>query len=358
MVSIRIRALSKFFGDTTALNNINLEIQPGEIFFLLGPSGCGKTTLLRHLAGFYQPDSGALYFDEVDITKDPAYKRDTAMVFQNYALWPHMTVGKNVAFGLEERKMNKKTIERSTIEALEMVHMEEYADRKINQLSGGQQQRVALARAIVVRPKCLLLDEPLSNLDAQLRLEMRSEIRRIAKEFKLTTVYVTHDQKEALSVADRMAILEKGSLAQVGSPEDVFRNPLSQTVASFIGETNFLDGHIRSHGTSTSEVETAYGTFRGRLTDPKWNPEKGSACRLSIRPECFLLQSESAAQNAVSGHLKDRTYLGETAQYEFEPTASSTRLRIAELNPAHLSTASDTVLHAVAKPEDVVILRP
>ncbi|MFT5407344.1 MAG: iron(III) transport system ATP-binding protein, partial [Verrucomicrobiales bacterium] len=194
MVSIVIRNLTKRFGTTTALDNVSLRINAGEIFFLLGPSGCGKTTLLRHIAGFYEPDHGQIFFDNKEVTNTPPHKRNTAMMFQSYALWPHMTVARNVAFGLEERKMEKDKIEREVFKALATVRMENYADRKINQLSGGQQQRVALARALVVRPQCLLLDEPLSNLDAKLRHEMRTEIRRICKEFKLTAIYVTHDQ--------------------------------------------------------------------------------------------------------------------------------------------------------------------
>ncbi|MEO6054691.1 MAG: ABC transporter ATP-binding protein, partial [Chthoniobacterales bacterium] len=205
MISITIENLVKKFGDNTALDSISLRIEPGELFFLLGPSGCGKTTLLRNIAGFYTPDSGRILFDQEDVTHLPPHKRNTGMMFQSYALWPHMTVAKNVSFGLEERKLPKAEIRERTEAALASVKIEKYADRKIAQLSGGQQQRVALARALVIRPRALLLDEPLSNLDARLRLEMRTEIRRVCKEYGLTAVYVTHDQKEALSVSDRMA---------------------------------------------------------------------------------------------------------------------------------------------------------
>jgi len=212
MISITIDNLVKTFGKLAALDGISLRVEPGEIFFLLGPSGCGKTTLLRNIAGFYIPDSGRILFGDEDVTRLPPHRRNTGMMFQSYALWPHMTVAKNVAFGLEERRVRPKEIQARVTEALESVHMGPYANRKIAQLSGGQQQRVALARALVIRPRALLLDEPLSNLDAKLRLEMRTEIRRVCKESGLTAIYVTHDQKEALSISDRMAILEGGRI--------------------------------------------------------------------------------------------------------------------------------------------------
>src|SRR5512141_1811820 len=212
MISIRIQQLTKRFGTVTALDRVDLTINPGELFFLLGPSGCGKTTLLRTLAGFYEPDAGSIWFGDDDVTRLAPHKRNTGMMFQSYALWPHMTVAQNVAFGLQERKVPASEIKQRVGEALESVKMSAYAERSPNQLSGGQQQRVALARALVVRPRCLLLDEPLSNLDAQLRLEMRGEIRRVCKDAGLTAIYVTHDHKEALSVADRLAVMFAGRI--------------------------------------------------------------------------------------------------------------------------------------------------
>src|SRR3954470_128683 len=235
MISIQVKQLTKQFGSIVALHGLDLTINPGELFFLLGPSGCGKTTLLRTIAGFYIPEEGKIFFGDQDVTRLEPHKRNTGMMFQSYALWPHMTVAENVAFGLEERRVARDEIKRRVGEALESVRMGQYAERRPNQLSGGQQQRVALARALVIRPRCLLLDEPLSNLDAKLRLEMRTEIRRVCKEFKLTTVYVTHDQKEALSISDRMAILDGGRVRQVGTPRDVYRRPTCALVANFIG---------------------------------------------------------------------------------------------------------------------------
>src|ERR1041384_683133 len=263
MISIRIQQLTKRFGPVTALQRLHLTIAPGELFFLLGPSGCGKTTLLRSLAGFYIPEEGQILFGDEDVTRLAPHKRNTGMMFQSYALWPHMTVAENVAFGLEERKVPRDEIKRRVREALESVRMAEFAERRPNQLSGGQQQRVALARALVIRPRCLLLDEPLSNLDAKLRLEMRGEIRRVCKEFKLTTVYVTHDQKEALSISDRMAILESGHILQVGSPRDVYRRPKRKTVANFIGDTDFFAGKVLGTQGDRVTVETEFGRFEG-----------------------------------------------------------------------------------------------
>ncbi|HXE52100.1 MAG TPA: ABC transporter ATP-binding protein, partial [Tepidisphaeraceae bacterium] len=231
MISIRIERLSKRFGDTIALDDINLSVAAGELFFLLGPSGCGKSTLLRLIAGLYQPTSGRIFFNHRDVTPLPTEQRNAVMVFQSYALWPHMTVRENIQFGLNVRGLSRQQQTQRASEALRLVQLEPLAGRKPNQLSGGQQQRVALARALAVRPDCLLLDEPLSNLDAKLRHEMRSEIRRICKEQGLTTIYVTHDQAEALSVADRIAVMEAGRVVQVGAPADLYQNPRSSFVA-------------------------------------------------------------------------------------------------------------------------------
>jgi iron(III) transport system ATP-binding protein len=304
MISIKIQQLTKRFGAVTALHHLDLTIEPGELFFLLGPSGCGKTTLLRSMAGFYIPEEGRILFGDEDVTRLAPHKRNTGMMFQSYALWPHMSVAENVAFGLEERRVPKDEIRRRVGEALESVRMGNYADRKPNQLSGGQQQRVALARALVIRPRCLLLDEPLSNLDAKLRLEMRTEIRRVCKEFKLTTVYVTHDQKEALSVSDRMAILESGRILQVGTPREVYKRPTRKTVAHFIGETDFISGKVIGILKDLATVETAIGRFDGVLGDPTCPPVVGQEVTLSIRPECWELSHvQQTQQNSVRGTI-------------------------------------------------------
>ncbi len=357
MTSIRIEGLTKNFGEVRALDHIDLEIKPGEIFFLLGPSGCGKTTLLRHIAGFYQPDSGKVLFGDKDVTRLPPDKRNTGMMFQSYALWPHMTVAKNVAFGLEERKLPKAEIAERVGKVLETVRMGKYAERKINQLSGGQQQRVALARAMVIRPSCLLLDEPLSNLDAKLRHEMRDEIREVCREFGLTAVYVTHDQTEALSISDRMAILDFGKVAQVGNPLEIYRRPRTKLVADFIGRTNFIPGKLVSMEGPVATVGTSLGLLAGTFSDPDVKLAAGSNVTLSIRPECFQLhgeQTDALVKNAFKGVLGKSIYLGETAQHEL--LCGDTVLKITESNPRATQGAEHSTLFAKVDPEDVVIL--
>jgi len=399
MISIRIDKLTKRFGTVTALAGLDLEIAPGELFFLLGPSGCGKTTLLRSLAGFTTPEEGRIFFDAENVTALAPHKRNTGMMFQSYALWPHMNVAENVAFGLHERKIPKREIAVRVAEALRSVRMEAYADRRPQQLSGGQQQRVALARALVIRPRCLLLDEPLSNLDAKLRLEMRTEIRRVCKEFSLTTVYVTHDQKEALSIADRMAILDGGRILQVGSPRQVYKRPTCKLVAGFIGETDFIEGEVlgvdagaggasgSADGGTSSEVfatvETPLGRFEGVLGAPEKPPSIGQRVTLSIRPECWNLSEVSAAAadtknghsagrvekiNALRGRVGGCVYLGEVAQYDFVTggdlggrNVPQTTLKVFEKNPRlfidseNAASARGEVLATVER-EDVVVL--
>lgn len=356
MVSIHIRGLVKRFGDVVALNGIDLDIESGELFFLLGPSGCGKTTLLRSIAGFHSPDAGTISFGDEDITRVPPYKRETAMMFQSYALWPHLNVNRNVAFGLEERKVPRAEVKRRVEQALAMVKMEGLGTRKIQELSGGQQQRVALARALVVRPRCLMLDEPLSNLDAKLRIEMRAEIRRICKEFGLTAIYVTHDQKEALSIADRMAILNAGNVAQVGTPEEIYRRPHNALVAGFVGETNLIAGEVAFRSGSAIYVKTPSGELAGRSVEGVWEPQPGDKAIVSIRPECLSIHETPQAQNAIAGLLTESIYLGEIAQYSLQADGRELPIRISELNPRRVLRDTEQTYYASASPEDVVIL--
>jgi len=356
MVSLSIRGLVKRFGDLVALDHVDLEIAGGELFFLLGPSGCGKTTLLRAIAGFHFPDEGSIAFDGEDVTQVPPHRRETGMMFQSYALWPHLNVFRNVAFGLEERRVSKSEIKSRVEEALGMVRMDGLGSRKIHQLSGGQQQRVALARALVIRPRCLLLDEPLSNLDAKLRTEMRSEIRRVCKEFGLTAIYVTHDQKEALSMADRMAVLDAGRIVQTGTPEELYRRPASAFIAGFVGETNLIPGTAAFVSGENLHVQTAFGDMAGGVVAPDWKPQPGEAVTLSIRPECLSLSDTPPLRNGIAGTLEDSVYLGEIAQYTLRPAGQGTPLHLSELNPRRILRDTGATFYASAKPEDIVVL--
>jgi iron(III) transport system ATP-binding protein len=355
MESIRADSIVKSFGNINALDRISLAIEPGELFFLLGASGCGKTTLLRCIAGLETPTSGSIFFGDRDVTKMPPHKREAAMVFQSYALWPHLTVGQNISFGLEERRVPKPEIKRRVEEALEMVKLPGYGDRSIDQMSGGQQQRVSLARALVVRPKCLLLDEPLSNLDAQLRVEMRREIRRIVKENGLTGIYVTHDQEEALAMADRMAVLTRGQIGQVGTPSEVYCSPLSAYVANFIGETNLIAGEIVEIRDGYAIVKTTGGPLVGRISDPAWKPAAGDLVQLSIRPEAWRLHA-SEGDNHLAGKITELSYLGQRIQYWIETAAG--RQQILEMNPHHLHPTGETPIAIHCRHDDVVILKP
>lgn len=352
MDAIRAEAIVKEFGTIRALDDVTIGIGQGELFFLLGGSGCGKTTLLRCIAGLETPTSGKVVFDGTDVTKLPTHKREAAMVFQSYALWPHMTVGQNIAFGLEERKVPKPEIRERVAEVLKMVKMEGFEGRGIDQMSGGQQQRVSLARALVVRPKCLLLDEPLSNLDAQLRLEMRSEIRRIVKENNLTGVYVTHDQAEALSIADRMAVMDAGRIVQVGTPQEVYRDPNCAYVAAFIGETNILPGKVAEASDGMAVVETEAGRFSGRVTTPDWSPSAGDAGMVSVRPEALKVVD---GEGTLSGRIVETVYLGDVIQYRVA-TTGGVEFQVAEMNPHVVRQPGEATVGIVVEPDDVVVM--
>jgi len=385
MTAITIKNLTKYFGSTAAVNGVDLTINSGELFFLLGPSGCGKTTLLRMIAGFIEPSAGSISFGDHDVTHLPPNKRNAGMVFQSYALWPHMTVADNVAYGLEVRKTPAAEKQERVEAALRSVRMEEYASRKPNQLSGGQQQRVALARALVIKPTVLLLDEPLSNLDAKLRLEMRSEIRRLCSETRITTVYVTHDQKEALSMADNMAVLDRGKVKQLGEPRRMYERPNSRFVAEFLGETNFLAATVEGEEDGCVMLQTAAGGLRSKLLrraagsrfvdvsippaapaaqasldiPPTFRPPSGSGGNVtcSIRPEAFTMisqSSDSVGYNILQGKRLYTVYLGEVAQHMVE-LRDGTVVRVLELNPEDSGVSGDAVMLAV-KTEDVVIL--
>lgn len=352
--TIRIDGISKRFGQNEVLKNVSLQIEAGELFFLLGPSGCGKTTLLRVLSGLQAPDEGRVFLGEEDVTELPVHRRDMGMVFQSYALWPHMTLLENVAFGLEMRKLPKAEIRRRSLDALALVKLEDRAQSRPNELSGGQQQRVALARALVVQPRCLLLDEPLSNLDAKLRLEMRTEIRRICKQAGLTAVYVTHDQKEALSIADRLAVLDQGTILQVGTPQAVYTRPKNRFVAQFIGEATFLSGRVVSSSGGLCNVETSAGVWQ--VESPQGEFASGEDVFLSIRPEAVQLHADAAA-NSLAAEIHSTIYLGETAQHEVT-LPDGTALKALEMRPANVAKDAariPTRIHIA--PHDITLLR-
>jgi iron(III) transport system ATP-binding protein len=349
-MSIRFENVSKDFGEVRALRQVTLDVADGEVVFLLGPSGCGKTTLLRCLAGFEEPSAGRILMNDQDLKGVPTHRRNTAMVFQGYALWPHMTVAQNVAFGLEVKGLPKAEREERVRRALGVVRIQALAERKPNELSGGQQQRVALARTLALEPACLLLDEPLANLDAKLRREMRSEIRRICKENGLTAVYVTHDREEALSMADRIAVLRDGHLLQVGAPRAIYSRPISAFVASFIGETNFVEASISDRIGDCTSLDALFGRFLS--TVPCADLPVGAAVKLSLRPEA--LRWGRADANTFTGRLRETTYLGELAEHTIEITAAVS-LKVFELNPRQ-ATAPGAPVSLCIDPEDVVVL--
>jgi iron(III) transport system ATP-binding protein len=368
MLSLTFENTTKRFGETVAVNDLSLRIEAGELFFLLGPSGCGKTTCLRMVAGFETPDEGVLRFGERVVNEVPPHKRNAGMVFQNYALWPHLTAGGNVEYGLKIRKVPHVEREKQVRAAPRMVRLEHLIDRYPGQMSGGQQQRVALARALVIRPVVLLLDEPLSNLDAQLRLEMRHEIKELHSQSGATALYVTHDQEEALSIADRIAVLQDGVLRQIGTPRDLYRRPQSRFVAEFIGETNFLPGTVAAVESGKLLIETPAGVLRAALPDEP--PPVGAAVWCSIRPEAWRVTNATDARsgdatNRLPAELEAVTYLGRVEQYLVRlsggrETAGEDetwrQIKAAAIHPGGQPPASRSVM-LYCDPADVVVLR-
>ena len=312
-VQIKVRDAIKRYGDVTIIDGLSLDVKEGEFFTLLGPSGCGKTTLLRMIAGFNTIEGGDFFFDEKRINDlDPA-KRNIGMVFQNYAIFPHLTVEKNVSFGLQNRDLDKKTVKIETDKFLELMQIKEYADRLPERLSGGQQQRVALARALVIQPDVLLMDEPLSNLDAKLRVEMRQVIKSIQSEVGITTFYVTHDQEEAMAVSDRIAIMNFGEIQHVGTPKAVYQRPANQFVATFIGQTNLLNAKLTMQDDNAKLVlENGHEIIMDNILDEH---KKDQDVVISVRPEEFIIISE---ETGLKAKTLDYMFLGLNTVYNVE----------------------------------------
>jgi iron(III) transport system ATP-binding protein len=358
MIAVTTQKLSVRYGGVTALDGVDLHVAQGELFLLLGPSGSGKTTLLRCIAGFTAPTEGAVLFGDDDVTRLAPHLRNCGMVFQSFALWPHLSVAQNVAFGLRERKIPKGEIDARVAAALRAMQMAEHAPRRIDELSGGEQQRVALARALVIEPRCLLLDEPLSNLDAKLRHSMRDEIRRVCKERGLTAIYVTHDQKEALAVADRIAVMKRGRVLQIGKPEEIYKRPVSRAVASFIGETNLLTATVRSASAGEVRLDGPAGELVAH--GAPLSAVAGAELCVSLRPECLTLSQPSGAAatepNAFPVTLESTTYLGELAEHRVSCGTAS--LRVYELNAGASAWPRGSRALLRVAPADVVLLPP
>ena len=324
-VAIRLDRVSKVFvhnvkGEVYAARDVSLDVSPGEFVTLLGPSGCGKTTTLRMIAGFGLPDAGRIWIGGDDVTTQPANARNIGFVFQNYALFPHLSIFENVAYGLQVRKRAPADIARAVADVLSLVGLAGYERQFPAQLSGGEQQRVALARAIVIRPRVLLFDEPLSNLDARLRIQMRHEIRRLQQALSITTVYVTHDQEEAMAVSDRIAVMSKGSIVQLGTAEDLYYRPASEFVARFVGKVNLLPGRLAASDDGRFVVDVIGRQIAVRK--PPDGARSGDPVAVVLRPESIGLQPIAAAADespaAPAATIIGRTFLGEKIEFEVE----------------------------------------
>jgi spermidine/putrescine transport system ATP-binding protein/putrescine transport system ATP-binding protein len=353
--------VTKRYGQVVAVNDVSLEIRRGEFFSLLGPSGCGKTTLLRMIGGFSLPDRGRVTIDDQDVTELPPNKRPTNTVFQSYAIFPHLNVRDNIAYGLRTERVPKAELDARVADALAMIKLEHCAEKSSNQLSGGERQRVALARALVKRPKVLLLDEPLGALDKRLRESMQVELRQLQREVGITFVFVTHDQEEALSMSDRIAVMEKGKVLQVADPKTLYEAPSSRAVASFIGTMNLFEGRIASVSGSTAVVEThALGRIEAQRPSGA-SLSAGSAVLAAIRPESLSLSRAPEPGRSVPCRLISTAYFGDRSQVQVRLDGAASSVAVAV--PPGRSSRSDPLavgemVYLTWRPDGVVLLPP
>ena len=355
MTAITIDHVSRSFGTVRAVDDVSLEIRDGEFFTLLGPSGCGKTTLLRTIAGFADLTAGQIRFGDRRIDTLPPHRRNTGMVFQNYAIFPNLTVGGNVAYGLHARNVPEAQVKERVERALKLVHLDGYEERWPHQLSGGQLQRVAIARCLVIEPEVLLLDEPLSNLDAKLRVEMRAEIRQLQQSLKITAIYVTHDQEEALAMSDRIAVMRSGRLEQVAAPQDIYRAPATPFVAEFMGTTNLLTGTIAGRDGGNLRIKVGSQEFRAQS-----DGGDGETVTFSLRPETVrLLQPGETAPpgwSVLEASLAHVEFLGALTRLDLD-IGNGARLRVASLDVLPSELAARGRIAAAYDPKRVTVFR-
>lgn len=353
MCSLQIRNVQKQEGERYLLESIHLDVARGELLTLLGPSGSGKTFLLRCIVGFEKPDAGKIMLGDAEITHQKPSERPVGAVFQKDALWPHMSIGKSIQLGLQHLDLANRDMQARVVEALRLVEMGSFVDKKPRELSNGQQQRAAIARALVTAPQCLLLDEPFAHLDSGQRLELRALVRRLCVEQGLIVVFVTQDQHEGLSIADRIGVLIEGCIHQLGTPAEVYRRPKSTRVAGFLGENNFVPGKLQFTGAGEGLVATALGEIRGHF-DEALGLSEGDNVTLAIRPECWHLDLYPAEENSLIGTIERVEFYGAFARYTV--LVGEYRLLVSEANPRYLSGRGSKEFQVWVAPEDVIIL--
>ncbi len=353
---ISIRNVDKFFGSFQAVDKVSIEIGQGEFFSLLGSSGCGKTTLLRMLAGFESTSGGEIFIDGQPMSDVPPHHRPVNMVFQSYAIFPHLNVGDNIAYGLRKRKLPKDQRDAMVAEMLDLIKLPGYGKRKATELSGGQRQRIALARALILKPKVLLLDEPLGALDKQLREQMQLELRALQRQVGITFVFVTHDQEEALTLSDRIAVMAAGKVLQVDTPAGLYEKPLNRKVASFIGNMNFFRGTVRRNGAATAAIETE---GLGAIAVPAAGlaHADGTAVQVALRPEKFTLTKDKPeTTHAVAGKLETAAYLGERSHYYVTIAGKAEPVAVSAPHLGPFATSSGAPLWLSWSPDEIVVL--